>query len=69
VLNLKNKTKTMKKELMTMEEKKKLDPKELMENGLTREENEKLEQGGGMVSLLAGIFSLVMGIYVLSMVL
>lgn len=52
-----------------MEEKKKLDPKELMENGLTREENEKLEQSGSMVSLLAGIFSLVMGIYVLSMVL
>jgi hypothetical protein len=34
----------MKKELMTMEEKKKLDPKELMENGLTREENERFDQ-------------------------
>jgi hypothetical protein len=35
-----------KKELMTMEEKMKLDPNEIMENGLTREHNEKIDKDG-----------------------
>lgn len=48
----------MKNELKTMEEKMKLDPKEVMENGLTREQNEKLDKDGetfsGIVSLICG---------------
>jgi hypothetical protein len=35
-----------KKELMTMEEKMKLNPNEIMENGLTREHNEKIDKDG-----------------------
>ena len=48
----------MKNEIRTMEEKMKLDPKEIMENGLTREQNEKLTKDGenfsGIVSLICG---------------
>ena len=48
----------MKNEIRTMEEKMKLDPKEIMENGLTREQNEKLTKDGenftGLVSLICG---------------
>jgi hypothetical protein len=48
----------MKKELRTMEEKQSLDPNEVMENGLTRERNEKLDKDGetfsGVVSLICG---------------
>ena len=44
-------------ELRTMEEKKKLDPKEIMENGLTREQNEKIQKNadefGGLLSLVS----------------
>ena len=47
-----------KRTLKTMEEKMKLDPNEIMENGLTREHNEKLEKDGetfsGLVSLICG---------------
>lgn len=46
----------MKTELKTMEEKMKLDPKEVMENGLTREQNEKIEKDAqsfqGVVSII-----------------
>jgi hypothetical protein len=49
----------MKQELRTMEEKMKQDPNEIMENGLTRAHNEKIEKDGetfsGMVSLICGI--------------
>jgi hypothetical protein len=48
----------MKKEIRTMEEKMKLDPNEIMENGLTRAHNEKIEKDGeafsGMISLICG---------------
>jgi hypothetical protein len=48
----------MKNEIKTMEEKMKLDPKEIMENGLTREHNEKIEKDGeafsGLISLICG---------------
>ena len=48
----------MKNEIRTMEEKMKLDPKEIMENGLTREQNEKLTKDGenfsAIVSLICG---------------
>lgn len=48
----------MKKEIRTMEEKMKLDPQEIMENGLTREQNEKLDKDGetfsGVISLICG---------------
>lgn len=48
----------MKKELRTMEEKKKLNPNEIMENGLTRAHNEKIEKDGeafsGLISLICG---------------
>ena len=48
----------MKQELRTMEEKQSLDPNEVMENGLTRERNEKLDKDGetfsGIVHLICG---------------
>ena len=48
----------MKNEIRTMEEKMKLNPKEIMENGLTREQNEKITKDGeafsGMISLICG---------------
>jgi hypothetical protein len=47
-----------KRTLKTMEEKMKLDPNEIMENGLTREHNEKIEKDGeafsGLISLICG---------------
>jgi hypothetical protein len=48
----------MKNEIRTMEEKMKLNPNEIMENGLTREQNEKITKDGenftGLVSLICG---------------
>jgi hypothetical protein len=48
----------MKKEMRTMAEKKKLNPNEIMENGLTRAHNEKIEKDGeafsGLISLICG---------------
>lgn len=52
----------MKKELMTMEEKKNLDPNEMMENGLTRAQNEKIEKDGENITGVIGIFRLVIGL-------
>jgi len=43
------------KELLTMEEKMKLDPKELMENGLTREQNDRLEKQTGNFSFISSL--------------
>jgi hypothetical protein len=52
----------MKNEIRTMEEKMKLDPKEIMENGLTREQNEKITKDGeafsGMISLICGVIGI-----------
>jgi hypothetical protein len=52
----------MKQELRTMEEKMKQDPNEIMENGLTRAHNEKIEKDGetfsGMISLICGAISI-----------
>jgi len=55
--------------LKTMKEKEQLDPKEMMENGLTREQNEKLQKDGEAVE---GLFALIyggVGIWILSQVL
>lgn len=60
---------TPKKELMTMEEKMKLDPNEIMENGLTREHNEKIDKDGDMIQGVMGIVSIVVGIYCILQVL
>jgi uncharacterized membrane protein YkgB len=57
------------KELLTMEEKMKLNPNEIMENGLTREHNEKIENDGNMIQGLMGIVSIVVGIYCILQVL
>jgi hypothetical protein len=52
----------MKNELRTMEEKNSLNPNEVMENGLTRAQNEKIQKDGesigGVVSLITGIVGL-----------
>jgi len=52
----------MKKEMKTMEEKMKLNPDEIMENGLTRAHNEKIEQDGeafsGFISIICGLVGL-----------
>ena len=52
----------MNKELRTMEEKNRTNPNELMENGLTRAQNEKIEQNTqttvGIVQLVLMVISL-----------
>ena len=52
----------MNKELKTMEEKMNQDPNEIMENGLTRAQNEKIDKDGeafsGIVSLIVGLISI-----------
>lgn len=53
----------MNKELRTMEEKQKLDPNEMMENGLTRQQNEEqqqnIENGANIINVIVLIISLV----------
>jgi hypothetical protein len=58
----------MKKPLMTMEEKKQLDPNELMENGLTRKQNEKIDSTGDSVGGVMGIVSILLGLYAIYLV-
>jgi hypothetical protein len=55
----------MKQELRTMEEKQKLDPNEMMENGMTREQNEKLELQHSSFSLMVGLFLVITSVYLL----
>lgn len=57
------------KELLTMEEKLKLNPDEIMENGLTRKHNEKIQNDGSLIQGLMGIVSIVVGIYCILQVL
>jgi len=49
-------------ELRTMKEKEQLDPNELMENGLTRAQNEKIQKDseslGGVMSIVAMVLAL-----------
>ena len=56
----------MNKELKTMEEKMKQDPNELMENGLTRKQNEDIqknvEAGAGILHLIVGVLFLIMAL-------
>ena len=52
-----------------MEEKMKLNPNEIMENGLTREHNEKIDKDGDMIQGVMGIVSIVVGIYCILQVL
>jgi len=52
-----------------MKEKEQLDPKEMMENGLTREQNEKLQKDGEAVEGLFALISGGVGIWILSQVL
>lgn len=59
---------TQNKPLMTMEEKKKLNPDEIMENGLSRAQNEKIEQTGDSISGVMGIVSILIGIYAIYLV-
>lgn len=53
---------------MTMEEKKQLDPNELMENGLTRKQNEKIDSTGDSVGGVMGIVSILLGLYAIYLV-
>lgn len=56
-------------DLRTMKEKEQLDPNEMMENGLTRAQNEKIQKDG---ESLEGLFALIsggVGIWILSQVL
>ena len=56
----------MKKELRTMEEKMKQDPNEIMENGLTRKQNEDIEKNAeassGFIHLIVGVVFLYLAI-------
>ena len=59
----------MKNELRTMEEKNSLNPNEVMENGLTRAQNEKLVKSADNVSFISGLISIGLGVWILSQVL
>lgn len=52
----------MEKQLKTMEEKMAENPNEIMENGLTRAQNDKINKDGeffvGVIRLLVGVFML-----------
>lgn len=50
-------------ELLTMEEKKNLNPNEIMENGLTREQNEKIQQGADQIQGVVSLFVVGISIY------
>lgn len=59
----------MKNELKTMEEKMKLDPNELMENGLTRAQNEEIQKGADQTRGFLSLISLGCAIYALYLLL
>ena len=56
-------------DLRTMKEKEQLDPNEMMENVLTRAQNEKLQKDGDAVEGLFALISGGVGIWILSQVL
>jgi CHASE3 domain sensor protein len=58
----------MKQELRTMAEKQAQDPNELMENGLTRQQNEEQEKAGAGFSLIISIIVVALSIYSILMV-
>jgi hypothetical protein len=58
----------MKQELRTMAEKQAQDPNEMMENGLTRQQNEEQEKAGAGFSLIVSIIVVALSIYSIMMV-
>jgi hypothetical protein len=58
----------MNKELKTMEEKMKLDPNELMENGMTRAQNEEIQKGADQTGVFLSLISIVCALYALYLV-
>lgn len=61
----------MKNELKTMEEKMKQDPNEIMENGLTRKQNEDIaknaETSSGFIHLILGVVFLYFAVKMMMM--
>lgn len=55
----------MKQELRTMAEKQKLDPNELMENGLTRKENEERAAQDAGFSIFVNLILVVISLFVM----
>lgn len=53
----------MSRELRTMEEKMKLDPNEIMENGLTRQQNEEAQKSADSFSVVLILISLGLTFY------
>jgi hypothetical protein len=53
----------MKQELRTMSEKKQLDPNELMENGLTRKQNEEQQKAHQTFSSVVSIVVMIISLY------
>lgn len=53
----------MKQELRTMEEKQKLDPNEMMENGLTRQQNEERAQQDASFSLVVNLIVVIISVF------
>lgn len=47
---------------MTMEEKKNLDPNEMMENGLTRAQNDKIKKDGENIGGVMSIIQIIAGL-------
>jgi hypothetical protein len=56
------------KNLKTMEEKMKLDPNEIMENGLTRQKNEEIQKSTEGIQGVLGIVSMIIAFYAMYLV-
>ena len=54
--------------LKTMEEKMKLDPNEIMENGLTRQKNEEIQKSTEGIQGVLGIVSMIIAFYAMYLV-
>lgn len=57
----------MNKELKTLKEKMMEDPNEIMENGLTRQQNDNIEKSASNISGVMGIIAVVLSFYSLYM--
>jgi len=55
-------------DLRTMKEKEQLDPNEMMENGLTRAQNEKIQKDSEGLGAILSLVSMGLALYALSLV-
>jgi len=55
-------------DLRTMKEKEQLDPNEMMENGLTRAQNEKIQKDSEGLGAIMSLVSMGLALYALSLI-